>query len=94
MTACLDCANPALQYRRGALCAYHALITGGAANDGVQALAVTIAPDAFEKAAQSFHYFTLCQPDRARKFGPWEERDIQGAYAAAARVSVLYGLPL
>lgn len=94
MTDCPDCANAALQYRKGPLCAYHDLITGGGSSPTRQALAVTIDPKTFENAAQSFHYFTLTQPARGRKFGPWEERAVWAAYEAADRVSVLVGWDL
>lgn len=88
---CADCANPALEYRVGPLCAYHQLVTGGGSSMMRQALAVSIDPKAFEDVAQSLSYFTLSSPARGRKFGPYEERDIIAAYAAADRVAVLVG---
>jgi hypothetical protein len=92
VTDCPDCANPALEYRVGHQCAYHHLVNGGIIPDPMrQALAVTINPIAFEKIAGSFVYFSLNSPKRGRKFGPWEERDIQDAFAAADRVRVLVG---
>lgn len=95
MTDCPDCADPTLEYRVGHQCAYHHLVNGGIIADPVrQALAVAINPVAFEKIAGSFVYFTL-NPRKGRKigrkFGPWEERDIQEAYAAADRIRVLVG---
>lgn len=91
--SCIDCANTALEYRRGPLCAYHGLVTDDGAPDAKQALAMMINPTAFEKIAASHAYFTLNSPARGRKFGPWEERDVQEAYAAAGRVAMLYGWP-
>lgn len=88
---CPDCANAALQYRVGELCAYHDLITGGGSSAIRQALAISINPKVFEAIDASHAYFTLLHPARGRKFGPYEEREVIEAYQAADRVAVLVG---
>lgn len=88
---CTDCANAALEYRVGPLCAYHHLITGGGSSDMRQALAISINPKVFEAIGQSHHYFSLHHPTRGRKFGPYEEREVWEAFAAADRVACLVG---
>lgn len=85
---CRDCDALAAT---GFLCSYHDLITGGNSSPMRQAMAVTINPAVFEKIAASFVYFSLHHPTRPRKFGPWEERDVQEAFAAADRVRTLVG---
>jgi hypothetical protein len=91
MSECPDCANPAMEYRVGDQCAYCALVTGNNSSLTRQALAVSIAPEVFQKLADSCLYFTHVQPKRGRKFGPWEERAVIAAYEAADRVAVLVG---
>lgn len=88
---CADCANAALEYRAGGMCAYHDLITGHGSSAIRQALAISINPKVFEAIGESHHYFTLSAPTRGRKFGPWEEREVIEAYRAADRVAVLVG---
>lgn len=95
MIGCPDCANPDIQYRVGPWCAYHALVGGHGSPPQRQATAVTIDPEAFEKIAAAHAYHVQNPPAGGRlvgrKFGPWEERAIVAAYAAADRIITLYG---
>lgn len=87
---CLDCVAKPVGFN--GRCNYHDLIAGGHNDSPMrQALAISIDPEAFTKIGDSFVYFSLNGPGRERKFGPWEERAIWAAFAAADRVAVLVG---
>lgn len=92
IAGCPDCAkvvHDVPPIRR--MCDYHALVTGNGSADMRQAMAATIDPDAFTKAADSHRYFALAMPDKKTKFSAYEARAVQAAFEAADRVAVLVG---